>query len=314
MRKINILKIVPLISIFSLILVFVGCSENVTDKAADKSTEKNIQNVTESAPPPTTPSESPTAQEYFIKVEGNRPFAVAFDNLGAMYMVTAPTSGDGTLSKVSADGTVTELATLEGSFIGPGIDVDNDGNAYITVGNKLLKVSPEGNISVIAEGFSRCFDVKIGSDDNLFVADDVEATIYSVSPSGEKSVFYKGEKKGNYIITSLIFDKDNNRLYAKENNRILSFDISGNTENANPVLVADNLDMFYLCMDSQNNICLSSPNTGNIQRLDANGNATNVNTSPLPTPIGLASGGKGFDKDYLYVCVRDGIVKIPILN
>ncbi len=300
MRKINIQKIITLISIFSLITVFVGCSEKVTDK------------VTESAPKPSTPSESPKAQEYFINVKGNRPFAIAFDNDGAMYMVTAPSSGDGTLSKVSADGTVTELATLEGSFIGPGIDVDDNGNAYITVGNKLLKVSPEGNISVIAEGFSRCFDVKIGNNDNLFVADDLEDTIYLVSPSGEKSVFYKGEKKGKYIITSLIFDKNNNYLYAKEDKRIVSFDTSQNAENANPVLVADNLDMFYLCMDSKNNIYLSSSNTGNVQKVDENGNATSINTSPLATPIGLAVGGKGFDEDYLYVCVSNGIVKIPI--
>ncbi len=322
MRKVNMLKIFTLMLTFSFITVLASCTENTVEEPMEKVTEESVdeaaENVTEEAsesvPTSSTSPQSPMVLDYFIKVDGDRPYAIAFDNVESMYMVTAPSSGSGTLSKVSADGTVKNLATLEGSFIGPGIDVDGEGNVYITVGNQLLKATPEGEISVVAEGFSRCFDVKITSDNSLFVADDFADTIYLVSPSGEKSVYYKGKKNESFILTSLLFDKNNNCLYAIEDNCLLSFDTSQNTKDTKPVLVADKLDMFYLCFDSQNNIYMSSAYTGKIQKLDKNGAATSINTSPLATPTGLATGGKGFDKDNLYVCVEDGIVKIPIID
>lgn len=322
MRKVNIQKIFTLMLTFSFITVLAGCTLKAIEKAAEKSTEgtteeaaeETIEKAPESVPTSSASQQSPKKQEYFIKVNGDRPFAIAFDNVESMYMVTAPSSGSGTLSKVSADGSVKNLAKLDGNFIGPGIDVDSEGNVYITVGNRLLKASPEGEISVVAEDFSRCFDVKVDSNNNLFVADDSADTIYLVSPSGEKSVYYKGEKKGSFILTSLLFDKNNSCLYAIEDNCLLSFDTSQNTKDTKPVLVADKLDMFYLCFDSQNNIYLSSADTGKVQKIDKNGDATSINTSPLSTPIGLAASGNGFDKDCLYACVRDGIIKIPISN
>lgn len=144
-----------------------------------------------------------------------------------------------------------------GSFIGPGIDVDKDSNAYITVGDKLLKVSPEGKITLVSDGFSCCFDVKSDSKGNLFVADDTKDTIYRINTSNEKSVFYRGEMAGAFLLTSLVSDK---------------------------------------------NV---------VKKIDAVGNTSDIGTLPVSAPVGLAPGGKGFDGDYLYVAVADGIVKLP---
>jgi len=48
--------------------------------------------------------------EYLVKAVRHRPFGVAIHN-GIMYMITAPASGNGDLSKISPDATVRETYT-----------------------------------------------------------------------------------------------------------------------------------------------------------------------------------------------------------
>ena len=135
-------------------------------------------------------SDEPT---YFLKTSGDRPFGIAFDNKGLMYMITAPKKGNGTLSKVTPEGRITDITVLEGNFIGPGIYIDNNNDIFITVGDKLLKVSLDGKTKIIADGFSRCIDVKVDKNENIFVADDLQSAIYRISPSGAKEVFYQSD-------------------------------------------------------------------------------------------------------------------------
>lgn len=302
------------IRIFFLILtlcslfVLAGCISETkeVDKSAAKGTDKPVNSTDKSSS--TLPT--PKVPEYFIKVTGNRPWAIAFDKRGAMYMVTAPSRGSGALSKVSTDGIVQELATLDGSFIGPGIDVDKDGNAYITVGDKLLKATPEGKVTVISEGFSRCIDVKLDSKGNLFVADDLEDTIYKITPSGEKSVFYKDEKRGRYVLTSLVMDKNYKYLYAYEVDTIIKFDMRKSANNRKPEVVVNKPGVFYICMDTEDNIFASVPYENTVIRVNSDGNIGDVGNLQIPMPVGIASGGKGFDEKCLYVAAMDGIVKI----
>ena len=248
--------------------------------------------------------------DYFLKISGNRPYGIAFDNNELMYMITAPETGNGTLSKVTPNGEITDIAVLEGSFIGPGIYINNKNDIFITVGNKLLKVSPDGNTEIIADGFSLCFDVKFDNNGNIYVADDLKGIIYKIAPSGEKDIFFKSDTTGPFVLTSIIIDSNNENLYAREKNRIIKFKIDSNSTSEKPEVIIDNTKMFYLCRDNNNNIYAST--IDNAIKIDTRGEIKYLSEKPLKTSIGVALGGKGFDEKSLYVSVEDGIIKIPI--
>jgi DNA-binding beta-propeller fold protein YncE len=225
-------------------------------------------------------------------------------------MITAPNTGNGTLSKVTPDGKITAIAVLEGSFIGPGIYVDNNNGIFITVGDKLLKVSPEGDTKIIADGFSVCIDLKIDKNGNIYVADDLKGTIYKITPAGEKDIFYKSDTTGPFVLTSIVIDSNNENLYAREGNRIIKFKINSNGTSERPEVIIENTKLFYLCLDDHNNIYAST--LENVIKIDANRIAQYLSQNSLKTSIGLAIGGKGFDRKSLYVTVEDGIIKLPI--
>jgi hypothetical protein len=250
--------------------------------------------------------------DYFLKITGNRPFGVAFDNKGSMYMISAPDKGNGTLSKVSPDGKITDIAVLKGSFIGPGIYIDNNNGIFITVGDKLLKVSLDGNTKIIADGFSRCIDVKIDKNGNIYVADDLKSTIYKITASGKKDIFYKSDTISSFFLTSIVFDSNNENLYAREGNRIIKFSINSKSTVEKPEVIIDNTKIFYLCTDNNNNIYAST--IDNVIKIDTNGKVQYLSQKSLRTSIGIAIGGKGFDDKSLYVTIADGIIKLPVLK
>jgi hypothetical protein len=254
-----------------------------------------------------TSSEEP---DYFLRISGNRPYGIAFDNNGLMYMITAPETGNGTLSKVTPDGKITDIAVLEGSFIGPGIYINNNNDIFITVGNKLLKVSSDGNTEIIADGFSLCFDVKFDNNGNIYVADDLKGIIYKIAPEGQKDIFFKSDTTGPFVLTSIVIDSNNENLYAREGNRIIKLKINSDSTSEKPEVIVDNIKMFYLCRDNNNNIYAST--IDNVIKIDTGGKVKHLSGKPLKTSIGVALGGKGFDEKSLYVSVEDGIIKSPI--
>jgi len=250
--------------------------------------------------------------DYFLKISGNRPYGIAFDNNGLMYMITAPETGNGTLSKITPDGKITAIAVLEGSFMGPGIYIDNNNGIFITVGNKLLKVSPDGNTKIIADGFSLCFDVKVDNNGNIYAADDLKGIIYKITTSGKKDIFFKSDTTGPFVLTSIVIDSNNENLYAREGNRIIKFKINSDSTSEKPEVIIDNTKMFYLCRDNNNNIYAST--LDNAIKIDTTRKIKYLSQKSLKTSIGVAVGGKGFYEKSLYVTVEDGIIKLPILK
>ena len=169
-------------------------------------------------------------------------------------MITAPESGNGTLSKVTPGGEITNIAVIEGNFIGPGICVDNNTNILITAGDKLLSFSTDGKAKIIANGFSRSFDVKVDNNNNIFVADDIQGTIYKILPSGKKEIFYKCDTSGSFVLTGLVFDSKKENLYVREAKRILKFHFTPEGVSEKPIIFIDNTKLFYLSMDNNVNL------------------------------------------------------------
>jgi hypothetical protein len=257
-------------------------------------------------------SGSSVEPDYFLKTSENRPYGIAFDNNGLMYMITAPETGNGTLFKVTPDGKITDIAILEGSFIGPGIYIDDNNGIFITVGNKLLKVSPDGNTEIIADGFKLCFDVKVDNNGNIYIADDLKGIIYKIDSSGEKNIFFESDTTGPFVFTSIVIDSNNENLYAREGKKIIKLKLDSNSASEKPEVIIDNTKMFYLCGDNNNNIYAST--IDNVIKIGTSGKIKYLSGKPLKTSIGVALGGKGFDERSLYVSVEDGIIRLPIIK
>ncbi len=253
-----------------------------------------------------------TNYSYFLKTSGDRPYGIAFDGKGSMYMVTAPETGNGTLSLVTPAGILSKIATLEGTFIGPGITVDDGGNALVTVGDKLLKITHDGTIQTIASGFMRSFDVKLDKRGNIYVADDIKDVVYKITPDGKKEVFYSSDTTGGFELTAICIDGDQKNMCVRDGKKLLKLPLESDMNSTKPKLILEYPDMFYMCLDSAGNIYVST--LKDVVRIDSAGNARNLASQDLKTAIGLATGGKGFSNQVLYVTVDDGIIKLPTVT
>ncbi len=141
----------------------------------------------------------------------NQPNGVALDAAGNLYVAD---TGNATIRKISADGTVITLAgspASRGSRDGAGSDalfnqpsglaVDGAGNLYVadTYNATIRKITPAGTVSTLAglagsrgeadgSGTAARFNYPSGlavdGTGNLYVADTYNATIRKVSPSG----------------------------------------------------------------------------------------------------------------------------------
>ena len=141
----------------------------------------------------------------------NRPFGVAVDNAGNLYVADTSNS---TIRKVTPEGVVTTLAGLASNlgsadgtgsnarFNNPhgGIAVDSAGNVYVADGNSTIrKVTPEGVVTTLAglagnqgsaDGtgsaarFSNPYGLAVDSTGNLYVGDSSSPTIRKVTPAG----------------------------------------------------------------------------------------------------------------------------------
>jgi hypothetical protein len=116
-----------------------------------------------------------------------------------MLMVTAPSTGAGTLSRVSPYGKVTDIATLAGTFIGPGIDVDGDGNSgkfvltslvfdfgkkalYVRDNTKILKFEANGDGTlpkpeVVTDKLFELFCICLGPDGTLYASSGTDKVL-----------------------------------------------------------------------------------------------------------------------------------------
>ena len=88
---------------------------------------------------------------------------IAFDNYGNMYIAD---SGNNQIDKLSPDGTISTLISLEDAP--GGVAVDSKGNIYYTLGSNVKEYCTDGSTKVLASDIW-CHGIAIDSKDNLFV-------------------------------------------------------------------------------------------------------------------------------------------------
>lgn len=126
---------------------------------------------------------------------------------------------DGSISKITSSGVVSNFVTLPGGSAGgpvSGLVFDPSGNLYASASNgtigggKIYKITPAGAVSAFASGMTTLSALTIDSHGNLFASNEVQEKVYEITPAGVVSTFatLPGEAEG------LAFDASGNLFAA----------------------------------------------------------------------------------------------------
>ena len=115
----------------------------------------------------------------------NAPNGLAFDGSGNLYVAN---SGDGTVSKVDAEG---EVSTFASGFTDPvGLAFDSAGNLYVSYGENagtVGQVTPSGVVTVFASPSTGLYypnGLAFDSSGNLYAANWGWGTVTRLTPTG----------------------------------------------------------------------------------------------------------------------------------
>lgn len=143
------------------------------------------------------------------------PIDVTNDSSGNLYVTNF---NNATVSKVSPQGEVSEFATV---LAGPsGITVDSQDNLYVShfgagdgEGDTILKISPDGEVSVFSQGGLLSAPVGITFDNkgNLFTANFNNGIIIKIKPDGTQHQIAQIDAPNGFAIGHLAFA--NGRLF-----------------------------------------------------------------------------------------------------
>jgi sugar lactone lactonase YvrE len=163
--------------------------------------------------------------EIFLKILGNRSFGLTNDNNGNIYFTTGDGSGNGVLNKISPVGSISTIASFKGSFIGPGLAVDKDGFFIIPIGNNVIKVSTEGEVTTLfsteALGIKRAINLVLDNKNNIYIIDDIASKVYKVDSLFNTSIFIDNPSsiEKPFSLMDMNFDKDYKNVYLAESER-----------------------------------------------------------------------------------------------
>src|SRR5271157_4738660 len=164
-----------------------------------------------------------TGPRLFLKYTGDpkmRLFGVAIGSRKSMYVVggdSAAVGVDGYVSKVNIAGREERIASYKSSFVGPGIDLDAQGNLYLAGGDRIFRIAADGRVGILASGFRGAFDLKLDPRGNLYITDHREGKIYRFSHSREKTLLVDYRlSPGEFVLGGLAFDQNYTHLYAYE--------------------------------------------------------------------------------------------------
>lgn len=103
---------------------------------------------------------------------------------------------------------VSSVATAADPWASDGVAVAANGDIYVSGGNKIVRVTPEGAVSDFATGFVSANGSQFDSHGNLFVADYDGSAVRKITPDGVMSTFASGLNGP----ASIWVDKDDNLL------------------------------------------------------------------------------------------------------
>ncbi len=262
--------------------------------------------------------------ELFLSTPGYGAYALHFDNQGLMYMVCANTPGSGKLSRVTPEGTMTDIALLSGTHIGPGLDMDEEGNFYIPLGDHVVKVTPAGEVISLftcsSMGIKRAIDLVLDSLNNMYIADDIQDKIFKIDSLLTPTVYIDNqlEKDQEYSLSDIFFDSDFKNMYLVEcaRGRILKYPINEQGLPGTAEILYENLrigQLFNLAL-AQDSTLVTVPVEGKKLVMITNEGYAEYSLTNAYYVISARYGGVGFDPHSIYLTTRKGIIKVDLLH
>ena len=146
----------------------------------------------------------------------NGPIDLATDSQGNLFVTNF---NDATVSKITPDQVVTKFADVRTAPAG--IVIDRDDNLYVShygagngEGDSVLKITPNGDVSVYSEGNMLLAPVGIDIDDDGFIytANFNDGKILKIGPDGTQSLISQIDASSGYAIGHLAVA--NGKIYA----------------------------------------------------------------------------------------------------
>ncbi len=260
--------------------------------------------------------------ELFVRVSGNRPFAINGDDEGNIYFVTGDGAGNGTLKKRSTDGTISTIASFHGTFIGPGLEIDEDGYFIIPIGDSVIRVNPNGAVTTLfssAEmGIKRAINLIKDNQKNIFIVDDLENKLFKVNSEYQASVFIDNFP-GSEIPFSMMdacLDKDGRNIYLAESyrSRILKYSIDENGQPGTMKVIytnQQNANLSNVLIDEEGGI-FTVPYDGKIISAITDSGILESSLSGASGVIGSYIANDSTGRKILYLTCSGGIVKVNL--
>ncbi|MDX1396480.1 MAG: hypothetical protein R3195_19015 [Gemmatimonadota bacterium] len=241
----------------------------------------------------------------------HRPVAVAAACLAAVLSGAAPATtaapGSGSGSDTPGQEAAAEVRTLAGPIEAGsgGMETDADGNVYTAdfgatlsngpPGTRVWRVTPDGDVSVFAEGLRGASGNVIGPDGWFYQSNIAANTVSRISPDGEVETFVSS---GIRNPVGLVFDADGHLIVANCGGGSLSrVDADGTPE------VFTDTDLLRcpngITLASDGNFYVANFSDGNVVRVTPDGEASVFATLP-----GNNNGHILFGNGVLYVVAR----------
>jgi hypothetical protein len=196
------------------------------------------------------------------------------------YVVLNGRSSQNGLVRVSADGK--SMITIARRASGSGLAKDHDGNYIVASVHWLLRVTPAGEVTTIAEapGGSQWMSVTLDAAGNFFVSDNVQHAVWRVSPDGAivaKLWTYPIIRLAEMEDTSMALDSRGNLVLVEDNGFSAHlFRISAAGE-ATPIPLSRALRrVSSLMIDSQGNYVLLDYADCELLRVTLSGNVNSI--------------------------------------
>jgi len=249
--------------------------------------------------------------EPFIDSLTPRPFAVNCNQNGEMFIVCAPSSGNGTLYQVSTAGELNKICEVEGTFMGPGMAFDQNNDIYIPTGTELKKYKIDGTFEVVASGFKNAWDVTLDKNNNVYVADESGEAVYRITPSGDKEVIIEPKKKTglHFIQTGLEYNPVDDSLYVLYQGCIYRYSLSSENIMESQELIYKSTDTRCIAFDKDGNLYVDQKDSVIMIELDKKAAKTYRINGGSSIFVGLNFGKGEFDENTLYIATSNSLRK-----
>ena len=180
-------------------------------------------------PPPVVPALTSFGSSMPVAIHD-----VAFDAAGNLF-VSALSGNAGQIFKITPGGATSVYKSYEFFDDARGLAFDAAGGLYVAdagfgrpLTGRILRVTPDGVVTVVAAGLARPTSLAVGADGNVYVTEPLTGAIERVTPAGQVSVFASGFVNAGETLGALAFDGAGD-LYAGVGGRIVRVSLNGAT-------------------------------------------------------------------------------------